>query len=96
MPDTLANLQSAIDRLEIAIRDLRSELVRKDVYEAHRAALLADVAAVRLEVAEVEKAQEKAEERRASDRRLFFSAIAAPIIVAIVLVFVMTQIGGVQ
>lgn len=96
MPDTLANLQSAIDRIETSLREMRAELVRKDVYDVQHAALLADIAQARLEVAEVEKAQEKAEERRASDRRLFFSAIAAPIIVAIVLVFVMTQIGGVQ
>lgn len=76
------------------ITAIRIDMVRRDVYQAEQALLTARIAEVEKDTLALEVKVDKSEERRAADRRLILTSLVLPIIVAIVLLYVQSQIGG--
>jgi hypothetical protein len=75
------------------IAEVRQDMVRKDVYAAEQKGMLARVAEVEKDNMALEAKIEKIEDRRAADRRLILTSLILPIIVALVLLYVTSQIG---
>lgn len=67
------------------------QLVRRDVYDAREAARDRDMANLRREHEESEREREKEAERRASDRRLIFTALIAPVIILALTLYIASR-----
>lgn len=89
-----ADLRESMRDLKQSIDQLRSELVRRDVYESDQRGVAARITAVEKDVVEVEVKVDKSEERRAADRRLILTSLVLPIVVALVLLYVTSQVGA--
>ena len=89
-----SDLHRAVDRLTLTIDQLRSELVRKDVYESDQRGVAARLVGIEKDVVDLEKKIDTAEERRGSDRRLALTSLAFPIIVFVIQLYVTAQIGA--
>ena len=89
-----SELRESMRDLKAAIDQLRSELVRRDVYESDQRGVSARITAVEKDVVEVEAKVDKSEERRAADRRLILTSLILPIVVALVLLYVTSQLGA--
>lgn len=89
-----SELQRAVDRLTLTIDQLRQELVRKDVYDADKQATGARIGTVERDVEDLDAKVDKAEERRAADRRLILTALVLPVLVFVIQLYVAAQIGG--
>lgn len=87
------DLRESMRDLKTAIDQLRSELVRRDVYESDQRGVAARITAIEKDVVEVEAKVDKSEERRAADRRLILTSLVLPIVVALVLLYVTSQVG---
>lgn len=94
MTDEHQALREAVRDLRTSIDHLRSELVRRDVYDADQRGIVARFAVLEKDVAEVEVKVDKGEERRAADRRLILTSLVLPILVALVLLYVTSQVGA--
>ena len=70
------------------------QLVRRDVYDARETARDRAMEALAKDVKEIEDDREKEADRRASDRRLIFTALIAPVIMLAVTIYLASQ--GVQ
>jgi multidrug resistance efflux pump len=90
------DLRESIRDLKTSIDQLRNDLVRRDVYESDQRGVAARIAVLEKELAEQEARVNKAEERRAADRRLIMTSLVLPIVVALVLLYITSQLGGVQ
>lgn len=93
-------LRRSIDRLNNTMEQLRTELVRKDVYEsderARAQALLGiadDVSGVAKDVAKTNKRIDDGEAKRAADRRLVIASFVAPFVLLILSLYIASQIG---
>lgn len=88
---TLAEVVRRLDDVSRQLVDLtsqlRTEYVGRELYASHREA-------DRDDVANLATRMEATEKQRAADRRLVVTAFVAPIIVALVLLYVAAQIGG--
>lgn len=76
------------------ISDIRINMVRKDVHEAEQRTVETRLTNIERDSLALEAKVDKAEERRAADRRLILTSLVLPIIVALVLLYVQTQIGS--
>lgn len=105
MTESANALQRAVDRLTNTIEQLRTELVRKDVYESDQRSrdrelhdLRGDVEGLVRKVDQNEqqrRADRKADEdKAAANRRLIIASFIAPFIVALLLLYVAAQIGS--
>ena len=88
------DLRESIRDLKNSIDQLRGELVRRDVYESDQRGVGARITAIEKDVVEVEAKVDKSEERRAADRRLILTSLVLPIVVALILLYVTSQIGN--
>lgn len=95
MPDRLgeADLTRVVAELRDAVNALRLELVRKDVYEAHRAADKDDVADLRRDLDKTNGRMDAAEADARALRRLALTSFVMPLFVALILLYVTTQVG---
>ena len=93
MPTSDADLTRVVLELRDAVTALRLELVRKDVYEAHRAADKDDVADVRRSVDKIVQRLDTAETEARTNRRLMISAFVMPLVVQLLMLYVITQVG---
>lgn len=100
-----AELQRSVERLSGELAAARAEFakteerraaefVRRDVYMAEQALLLSRVVEVEKDNLALEAKIDKAEERRAADRRLILTSLVLPIVVALILLYVQSQVGG--
>lgn len=87
-------LREAMRDLKTSIDQLRNELVRKDVYDADQRGIEARFSNVERDVTDVEAKVDKAEERRAADRRLILTSLALPILVFLIQLYVTAQTGS--
>lgn len=76
------------------ISDIKRDMVRKDVYEAEKAGFARDIAEGQKDNIALEARFDKAEERRAADRRLIIASFVLPIISALVILYITSQIGA--
>jgi hypothetical protein len=86
-------LQRAVENLTASIQELRSELVRKDVYKSDQERVGDKIRAVEAGVTSVAASVEKMEERRAADRRLLLTSFVLPVVLIILQVYIAAQIG---
>lgn len=87
-------LQHAVENLTQSIRDLRRELVRKDVYESDQRGVADKLRGLEAGVAAVGSSVEKLEERRAADRRLLLTSFALPLLLILIQLYLASQVGG--
>lgn len=87
-------LQRAVENLTQSIRELRQELVRKDVYEADQRGVEDKLRALEAGVLANAAADEKQEERRAADRRLVLTSLALPLLLIVIQLYLAAKIGG--
>lgn len=85
--------RESVRRIENAIQEVRSEVVRRDVYEANRVADAARFAAIERDVIAVEVKTDKTEERRANDRKVWLTGLAFPLLLVIVQIYLASQVG---
>lgn len=90
------SLSEAVRELKGSIDKLRDELVRKDVYESDQRRVMDRVQVVEGDVSGVERRLDKQEDDRKADRRLVLTAFILPILVAIIMLYIATQIGPPQ
>lgn len=64
------------------------------IYEAEQNGLKARVAEVEKDNISLEAKVDKGEERRASDRRLILTSLVLPLLLALILLYVQSQIGA--
>lgn len=76
------------------ITDIRQNMVRNDVYKAEQAGVVKDVTENAKDILALEVKVDKAEERRAADRRLILTALVLPIVTALIILYITSQIGG--
>jgi len=95
MPDRLgdADLTRVVAELRDAVNALRTELVRKDVYEAHRAADKDDVTALERALDKTNGRLDAQEADARAQRRLVLTSFVMPIVVALILLYVTSQVG---
>lgn len=67
------------------------QLVRRDVYDAREAARDRDMDAMKRDIQEIEDARDREADRRASDRRLIFTALIAPALMLMLTIYLATQ-----
>lgn len=87
-------LRDAVRDLRGSIDQLRSELVRKDVYDSDQRGIAQRLDGLRDDVLDLERKFDKAEERRAADRRLILTAVVVPLLLFIVQLYITAQLGG--
>lgn len=87
-------LRDAVRDLRGSIDQLRSELVRKDVYDSDQRGITQRLDGLRDDVLDLERKFDKAEERRAADRRLILTAVVVPLLLFIVQLYITAQLGG--
>lgn len=87
-------LRDAVRDLRGSIDQLRSELVRKDVYDSDQRGITQRLDGLRDDVLDLERQFDKAEERRAADRRLILTAVVVPLLLFIVQLYITAQLGG--
>lgn len=80
--DAVAQLARLADRLE-------RDYVTREAYQIQREA-------DRDDVAEIIRRLDKSDTQRAADRRLLMTSLVAPLLVALVLLYVAAQFGGAQ
>lgn len=85
--------RDSVRRIENAIQEVRSEVVRRDVYEANRVADAARFAAIERDVIAVEVKTDKTEERRSNDRKVWLTGLAFPLLLVIVQIYLASQVG---
>ncbi|MFD4631221.1 hypothetical protein ACFVYR_18475 [Streptomyces sp. NPDC058284] len=79
-------------RADLSLR--LDQLVRRDVYDARETARDRAMDALQRDIADIEADREKEADRRAADRRLLFTALVAPFIMLVVMIYPASQ--GVQ
>ncbi|QQC89821.1 hypothetical protein [Streptomyces alfalfae] len=79
-------------RADLSLR--LDQLVRRDVYDARENARDRAMEAMQRDIDEIETDREKEADRRAADRRLIFTALIAPFIMLVVMIYLASQ--GVQ
>lgn len=84
--DGLADLRSSIS-------GIRRDMVRRDVYEAEQKGVIARVGETEKDIVSLESKIDKSDERRAADRRLIMTSLVLPIIVALIILYVNSQVG---
>ncbi|MFE8944487.1 hypothetical protein [Streptomyces sp. NPDC007856] len=67
------------------------QLVRRDVYDARESARDRAMEAMQRDIQEIEDDREKEADRRAGDRRLIFTALIAPVIMLVVMIYLASQ-----
>ncbi|MGV9242605.1 hypothetical protein [Streptomyces sp. NPDC003710] len=67
------------------------QLVRRDVYDARETARDRAMEAMQRDIQEIEDDREKEADRRAADRRLIFTALIAPVIMLVVMIYLASQ-----
>jgi len=88
------DLQHAVESLTQAVKELRAELVRKDVYEANERTRDQEVAGLRDDVVDLRTNVDKANERRAADRRLYLQGLVFPAAILLLQLYLAFQVGG--
>lgn len=91
--DQVVDLRRHVDR---EIHNVRESKVRKDVYAAEQMGTLARIAEAEKDIIALEAKVDKAEERRASDRRLILTSLVLPIVIGLIMLYIQTQIGPAQ
>ncbi|SDC46787.1 hypothetical protein [Nocardioides lianchengensis] len=89
-----SELRDAVTELKGSIDRLRDELVRKDVYAVDQKLLTKQIDDVDADVKELEGRIEKADERRAADRRLLITAFVLPLVLLVIQLYLAAQTGG--
>jgi uncharacterized protein YukE len=89
-----SELQRAVESLTRSIDQLRSELVRKDVYESDQRGLNQRLTGIEAGLVTMSNAFEKVEERRAADRRLLLSSFALPLLLILIQLYLAARVGG--
>lgn len=89
-----SELWRLITDMRVDIGQRLDQLVRRDVYDARETARDRAMEALAKDVKEIEDDREKEADRRASDRRLIFTALIAPVIMLAVTIYLASQ--GVQ
>jgi hypothetical protein len=103
--DTDGELRRAVDRLTSSIEQLRTELVRKDVYESDQRARdqaqtgpADDLRELKADVVRNENARQadrKADEdRQLANRRLILTSLAFPILLILIQLYIASRFGG--
>lgn len=87
-------LNRAVHELTISIKELRSELVRKDVYEADQGRVADRLGVTERGIESNRVLVERIEERRAADRRLVITSFALPILLIILQLYLASQTGA--
>lgn len=85
--EVVRRLDDIVRRLDEMTTQLRTDYVRADLYISQREADRDDVADQRHRLDAIEK-------QRAADRRLIITAFVAPIITSLLVLYVVTQLGG--
>lgn len=76
---TNSELRQLITEVRADLNAGLNQLVRRDVYDARESARDAAMTDLRKDVDKIEADREKEAERRASDRRLMFTSLIAPV-----------------
>ncbi|MGV2914506.1 hypothetical protein [Streptomyces alfalfae] len=76
-------------RADLSLR--LDQLVRRDVYDARETARDRAMEAMQRDIDEIETDREKEADRRAADRRLIFTALIAPLIMLVVMIYLASQ-----
>lgn len=87
------DLDHSVRNLTDSIRDLRLELVRKDVYEANQKDVERQLLVIERGVESNRQLVEKIEERRVADRRLLITAFVLPIFLMLFQLYLASQTG---
>lgn len=88
---SLSELWRLIQDTRVDLGGRLDQLVRRDVYDAREAARDRDIEALRREAADAEREREKAEERRAADRRLIFTSLLAPLLMLALMIYLASR-----
>lgn len=94
MAEVVRQLAAITQQLDRITRRLETDYVRRDLYEAQRGADRDDVKDTNDRIGRMEKRQDKADAQRGADRRLIITAFVAPIITALIVLYVSAQVGG--
>lgn len=94
MADPVSDLRASVDKLDATIERLREDLVRKDVYAVDQRLVSARIDNVADDVRDLAKQIERAEDKRAADRRLVVASLLLPIVVVVVNLYLAARIGG--
>ncbi|NUL06000.1 hypothetical protein HRW07_22765 [Streptomyces lunaelactis] len=86
-----SELWRLITDMRVDIGQRLDQLVRRDVYDARETARDRAMEALAKDVKEIEDDREKEADRRASDRRLIFTALIAPVIMLAVTIYLASQ-----
>lgn len=84
-------LTTAVKELRVAIKELETIFVRKDVYASDQRGVERLLADLREDVREVKDECEQIVKDRTADRRLIFTAIAAPVLILIIQLYLRSQ-----
>jgi hypothetical protein len=85
------DLTTAVAELKVSIDQLRTELVRQDVYQSDQRGVAQSIQTVSKDVSDLEKRVEKNEENRTADRRLLIGAFVAPLLLAVAQLYLRSQ-----
>ena len=85
------DLRKAVDRLSLTVDGLRLELVRKDVYESDKAAMLARILDAKDDIKEIKDGLSKAQNERNADRRLLIAAFVSTLLLLVVQLYLASQ-----
>jgi hypothetical protein len=88
-------LDAIVEQVSGLRNELKSDYIRKDIADARYANLEAKVQVVNDLVDDIRKDADAVVERQRSDRRLFLSALAFPVITGVILLFVTLALGKV-
>lgn len=67
------------------------QLVRRDVYDAREAARDRDMASLRKDFEDAERDREREQEKRSADRRLIFTALIAPVLILVLMIYLASR-----
>lgn len=76
-------------RADLSLR--LDQLVRRDVYDARESARDRAQESLQRDIQEIKDDQEKAEDRRAADRRLVVTALIAPVLMLLLTIYLASQ-----
>lgn len=87
-------LQRAVENLTNSIKELRAELVRKDVYVSDQERVNDKIRGLEAGVSGVAATVDKIEERRAADRRLILAGFVLPLALLLIQLYIAAQVGA--
>ena len=83
-------LDAMLSQFERLASQAEQTYLRRDLYEAKHLTDLHSIATLEDKIRTLEKQRDQADQQRRNDRRLIFSALVAPVLVAVVVLVITT------